>query len=114
MKLALVLASALMLVACARKLPPPVTAADVSWAQQRWPSTNQAELEHGRKLLLSKCGGSCHRPPLPADQPPEAWPGHVGEMAERSGLTAQTREVLERYLITLARPMTSPTASATR
>lgn len=114
MKLALVVLSVLTLASCARRLPPPVTAADVSWAQARWPTTTQAELEHGRKLLLSKCGGSCHRPPLPADQPAEAWPGHVGEMAERSGLTAQTREALERYLITLARPLPSPTTRAER
>lgn len=109
-----VVLSALALVACARRLPPPVTPTDVAWAQERWPDATRAELEHGRKLLLSKCGGSCHRPPMPADQPPEAWPEHVADMAERSGLTAQTRATLERYLITLARPLPSSTARAAR
>lgn len=95
--------------ACARRVPPPVTAADVSWAQARWPQVSQADLEQGRKLLQSKCGGSCHRPPLPSEQPAEAWPHHVAEMAERSGLTPQTQALLEQYLITLARAETGAT-----
>ncbi|MBK7536307.1 MAG: hypothetical protein IPI49_13265 [Myxococcales bacterium] len=91
------------LVACAPRVPPPVTAVDVSWARTRWPEISQADLEHGRKLLQSKCGGSCHRPPMPSEQPAEDWPTHVAEMAERSGLTPHTQKVLEQYLVTLAR-----------
>lgn len=90
------------LAACAGRVPPPVTAADVARAQERWPEVSQAELEQGRKLLQSKCGGSCHRPPMPTDQPADRWPGHVAEMAERSGLTPQAQRALEQYLITLA------------
>jgi hypothetical protein len=94
--------------ACARRLPPPVHATDVAWAQTRWPNVTQQDLEQGRKILQSKCGGSCHRAPQPHEQPAASWPGHVAEMAERAGLTPESQRLLEQYLITLA--STNPSA----
>jgi hypothetical protein len=96
------LAMALALWGCARRVPPPASATDVAWAQARWPNVSHQDLERGRKLLQSKCGGSCHRPPMPNEQPAAEWPHHVTEMAERAGLTAETHRLLEQYLVTMA------------
>ena len=60
-----------------------------------------AELQRGRTLLVSKCS-SCHRPPLPADQTVRAWPGKLGEMAERAHLDVAEQHLIEQYLVTMA------------
>ncbi len=91
----------LMLAACAGKLPPPATPADVQWAQSQWPTATAADLEAGRQVLLTKCDG-CHRPHLPEEFAPSAWPTYLTEMAPRAKLTAQDRAVLEQYVITLS------------
>jgi hypothetical protein len=88
---------------CAARVPPAVSAADVAWAQQRWPEVSHQDLERGRSLLQSKCGGSCHLPPSPGDQSATAWPRHVAEMSVRAGLTIDSQRLLEQYLVTLAR-----------
>lgn len=89
-------------VACAGKLPPPATPADVQWAQGQWPTVVAGDLEAGRQVLLTKCE-DCHRPPLPEEHAPAAWPGYLDEMAPRAKLTAEDRNVLEKYVLTLAR-----------
>ena len=60
-----------------------------------------AELQHGRSLVVSKCGG-CHRPPLPSDAGSDAWPSKLDEMSARSHLDANQRRLIEAYLVTLA------------
>ena len=95
----LVVVLALVLVACARRLPPPATAADAERSQ-----VPLAELEQGRKLVLAKCG-RCHDTPLPADRTATEWPAMVGKMAERSKLSGDERSLIERYLVAMtARP----------
>lgn len=88
--------------ACAGKLPPPATPADVQWAQGKWPTMAPGDLEVGRQVLLSKCV-ACHRAPLPEEYTPAAWPGYIAEMAGRAKLTPADRSVLEQYVITLSR-----------
>ena len=92
-------------VACAGKLPPPATPADVQWAQAQWPTVAAGaagELEAGRQVLLGKCV-DCHRAPLPEEYSSQAWPGYITEMAPRAKLTAEDRNVLEKYVLTLSR-----------
>ncbi|MEZ4363778.1 MAG: hypothetical protein R3B48_26605 [Kofleriaceae bacterium] len=102
--LALVASMGLTLWGCARRVPPIAGPSDVAWAQGKWPEMEAADLERGRALVQSKCGGSCHRPPMPSDQPSMAWPLHVAEMSERAGLDPESHLLVERYLMTLSRP----------
>ena len=96
--LALVLV-AIVLVACARRIPPIATAADAERSQ-----IPLAELEQGRKLVLGKCS-RCHDTPLPSDHTASEWPAMIGEMAERSKLVGGERSAIERYLVAMtARP----------
>ncbi|MCA9676586.1 MAG: hypothetical protein KC464_16255, partial [Myxococcales bacterium] len=70
------------LAACGHSRAPVATEADAARA-----GVSVAELNQGRRLCVGHCG-NCHLPPSPTDFPPEAWPGHVGEMRERAGLDA--------------------------
>jgi cytochrome c5 len=91
-----------MAAACAGKMPPAASPADVQWAQSNWPTMAPEDLESGRQVLITKCA-ACHRAPLPEEYSPVAWPQHISEMAPRAKLTAADRSVLERYVVTLAR-----------
>lgn len=76
--------------------PPPASPADAMRAK-----VELADLEHGRSLLLSKCGG-CHRPPIPAEHPPHDWPTKLEEMSARANVDLQQRHLIEEYLVTMA------------
>lgn len=78
--------------------PPPATALDASRAH-----IELAELQRGRSLLVSKCGG-CHRPPLPADHRGGSWPEKLDEMSPRAHLDVLQRHLIEAYLVTMAAP----------
>ncbi|HEU4732006.1 MAG TPA: hypothetical protein VFT22_29120 [Kofleriaceae bacterium] len=90
-----VLLAAASLVGCTGG-PPAVTALDASRANMQ-----VAELQQGRSLLLSKCGG-CHRTPMPADHRANEWPVKLDEMAGRAHLDHAQRHLLEAYLVTVA------------
>lgn len=92
---------------CARSNAPMATDADAVRARQRWPGITISELNTGRKLYVGHCG-TCHLPPRPGDFAPDAWPGHVREMQERSGLDAASGLLVERYVITMAIAATAP------
>ena len=62
-----------------------------------------AALEQGRELLVKKCGGSCHRAPLPSAHTAAEWPHKLDEMAGRAGLEPGQRALIEQYLVTMAR-----------
>lgn len=83
-------------IGCAGMAPPPATALDASRA-----NVDLAELQTGRKLLLSKCS-SCHRPPMPTAHSRSEWPGKVEQMSERSKLDAVQRQQIELYLVAMA------------
>ncbi len=78
--------------------PPPATALDASRAH-----VELAELQRGRSLLVSKCGG-CHRPPLPAEHRSDLWPEKLDEMSPRAHLDDLQRHLIEAYLVTMAAP----------
>lgn len=83
---------------CARRLPPRATPADAARANM-----TVAELDAGRTLVIRKCGGSCHKPPLPDDHSAAEWPQALDEMAPRANVTADERRAIERYLVAMAR-----------
>jgi mono/diheme cytochrome c family protein len=93
---------ALALAACKGPWLPVATPADAARAQERWPSTTVDELNHGRKLVVRRCG-SCHQPPSPADLVADEWADEVAEMAERSGLRPGEETLMVRYLVAFAR-----------
>ncbi len=76
--------------------PPIATASDASRAHLQL-----ADLEHGRTLMLAKCG-SCHQAPMPAGHPADEWPRELDQMAGRAHLDATERRLIEQYLVTMA------------
>jgi hypothetical protein len=86
---------AAMLGACAGG-PPAATANDAARA-----NLQLADLEHGRSLMMAKCGG-CHRAPMPADHRAADWPRSLDEMSARAKLDVMQRQLIEQYLVTLA------------
>jgi cytochrome c5 len=83
--------------ACAPRTPPTATASDASRA-----NVELAELQQGRTLLIQKCGGACHKTPMPGDHLAAEWPKKLDEMAERSKLEPMQRALIEKYLVTMA------------
>jgi hypothetical protein len=78
--------------------PPPVTPADAARA-----NVQMADLEQGRSLLISKCGG-CHRTPVPAEHVAADWPKQLDDMAVRANLKPQQQELIGQYLAVMAAP----------
>ncbi len=91
-----VLAIVVLAGAC-RAAPPQATAIDAERAH-----VELAELQQGRKLLLSKCGGACHAAPLPSVHSALEWPGKLDEMSARAGLELDQRRLIEQYLVVMA------------
>ena len=83
--------------ACAPRTPPLGTASDASRA-----NVELADLEHGRTLLIQKCGNACHATPMPGSHPAIEWPAKLGEMADRAHLEPMQRALIEKYLVTMA------------
>jgi hypothetical protein len=84
--------------ACARRMPPRATALDAERTQ-----VSVDELDHGRSLLVSKCGNRCHKVPMPTDKVASDWPQALDEMAPRANLNAPDRHAIEQYLLAMAR-----------
>ena len=82
--------------ACGRSAPPMATAGDAQRA-----NVELADLQHGRQLLVRKCG-NCHKPPLPSDHTPIEWPVKLDEMSARAGLDREQRHLIEKYLVVMA------------
>ena len=84
-----------VLAGCSASLPA-ATASDASRAH-----LELADLQHGRALVVSKCG-SCHRPPLPTEHAATEWPVMLDEMSARANLDVMQRRLIEGYLVTMA------------
>ncbi len=91
---------AVVLAACGME-PPHATALD---AQRSNVALDQ--LTRGRGLLIQKCSG-CHHTPLPTEHLATDWPSKLDEMAARSSLDAQQRQLIEQYLVVMATPKTA-------
>jgi hypothetical protein len=76
--------------------PPQATAVDAERT-----SIGLAELQEGRSLVITKCGG-CHRPPMPAEHIAHEWPIALDEMSARAGLSNGQRHLIEQYLVAMA------------
>lgn len=90
-----------LVASCAPALPP-VRAADLDAARERWPDTTRADLDEGRSLYAAKCSG-CHPLVLPDEQPRDQWPSWVDRMAARAGLAPAEQRSLTRYLWSASR-----------
>ena len=84
---------------CARRMPPHATAVDAERS-----SVALADLDKGRQLVVSKCGSRCHKPPMPTDHTAAEWPHALDEMAPRANVSGMERQLIEQYLIALAKP----------
>ena len=85
---ALLVSVALLALGSCAPLPPVATAADAQRA-----NVQLADLEQGRKLLVTKCA-SCHKAPLPS----EPWQATMDDMAHKARLDAEQRRLVEQYL----------------
>ncbi len=85
---------------------PHATPEDAARAAGSWPGISVADLEAGRSRYVARCT-SCHRARSPARYPPDRWGAHLDKMAERARLSPDDRDLILRYLVTLAgRPAT--------
>ena len=85
-----------LLAGCVGMSPPPASPADATRAK-----VELAELQSGRSLLLSKCGG-CHRVPMPTEHRAHEWPTKIHDMSARAHVDDQQRRLIEEYLVTMA------------
>lgn len=94
---AVLLATALA--ACGGASLPQPTAADASRGAAHFPDLTLAELEQGRSLYVSRCGG-CHTLKRPAELAPQQWDQEVTEMREKNGVKLSDAEAraIVRYL----------------
>lgn len=83
-------------VACATAVIRP-DARDAQWASAKWPGTTVGDLDRGRETFVGRCGG-CHNLPEPNVKTPEEWSRVLDEMAARSKLTPDEKDLVLRYL----------------
>jgi hypothetical protein len=76
---------------------------DVARSVERYPDVTLGELTSGRTLFASHCG-ACHAPPAPTSKAADAWPAEIHEMRLRAKLDDNQARLVERYLVTMARP----------
>ena len=88
--------SLVLLAGACRVTPPHATPADASRA-----NVQLAELKEGRALMVTKCG-NCHKPPMPAEHTAAEWPSKLDEMAARSNLDPQQRQLIQQYFVVMA------------
>lgn len=90
------------LVGCAAALPH-ANQADAARVREQFPSTNVAQLEHGRSLYVERCAG-CHQLREPASETPAAWPGRVTDMREAHGvhLSDDEQRTIVAYLVSIS------------
>lgn len=82
--------------ACTRATPPHATAIDAERGH-----VELADLQRGRALLVRKCGGACHQPPLPEAHSAATWPLLLDEMAVRSNVDVAQRRLILNYLVVM-------------
>ncbi len=70
----------------------------VTWASTRWPGATAGSLAAGRDHFIAKCNG-CHDYPDLAAISDERWPPIVERMAKKSGLGAEEKDAVLRYVL---------------
>ena len=90
--------AALLAAGCVSAFPRPGTA-EVAALHGTDPGARLEDLERGRSLYLSKCGG-CHLLIEPAKHAPDAWPAKVQRMQSEGKVHLAAGELrdIERYL----------------
>ena len=101
--LALALCAGALLGACGGSAIPEPSAADATRGAAHFPDVTLAELERGRTLYVSRCGG-CHVLKRPMELPAEQWASEVSEMRSKNGVNLSDAEAqaIERYLFVAA------------
>ena len=61
------------------------------------PAATLAELQAGRKIYISKCGG-CHNLYLPEKYTKQEWSRQIDEMKEEAPLDSAERDLVLKYL----------------
>jgi len=85
---------------------------DLIRAAQVYPDIHAVDLEHGRRLYLTRCT-ACHQAYAPDAIAADEWPGHVEEMRKRARLEGGGgRESSRSYLVTMAQPARASVAQA--
>jgi hypothetical protein len=90
-----------ILVACASTPFPHPNQGHVAAAQKQRAGITLQDLEQGRKLYLSRCGG-CHQLIEPNSVAASKWPDEVAEMQERAKLETQQVDRIVAYLVTVS------------
>ena len=87
------------LAACAASPYPEPVAADAARAAPHFPGVPLKELQQGRSLYMSRCGG-CHALKRPVELPPAQWQVEVAEMRSKNGVKLSDAEAqaIVRYL----------------
>lgn len=84
---------------CSKTFAPPAEA-DVHLSSGRWPSLTLAELQQGRSLYLSNCGG-CHRLYSPLEHTEQEWQKLLPEMIGEAKLGEAEQDLIFKYLVTV-------------
>lgn len=104
-------AAALACVGCLSGSIPRMTAQDAQWAQGQWPDSDAQQLESGRRVYISRCGG-CHSAVSPAKLSGERWRQQVALMSPKAHLQDPEKAWVIRYLLTASRPQADPASGA--
>lgn len=99
----LALLGAALLGACGSSPYPEPVAADAARAAPHFPGVTLGELQQGRSLYMSRCGG-CHVLKRPSELPPAQWQVEVDEMRGKNGVKLSDNEAqaIVRYLAVAA------------
>ncbi len=91
---------AIEMAACAGHVPYP-SLSQRDFALRRWPDVSLESLTQGRSLYIARCSG-CHTLKIPQAYPAAKWPKTLDKMAVRSKINDKEKELILRYVLTLA------------
>jgi cytochrome c5 len=100
MNKAIVIISAILLVACASYKPIVPAQSDADRAAKNNPGVTLADLEQGRAIFEKSCH-KCHSLKRPFAHTPEEIETVIPKMAKRAKLNSQQQELVLNYLVTM-------------
>jgi cytochrome c5 len=100
MKKVLVLASVIVLIACASYKPIAPTQTDVDRAAQTTPGITLTDLNEGKAIFESKCH-KCHSLKRPFTKSGDEIEAALPKMAKRAKLDSHQEELVLNYLLTM-------------
>lgn len=90
---------------------PPLSRGQLALTAEKWPGTDQAQLDVGLGLYKGRCS-KCHWILSPAALKKDKWEDVYEEMAENAELKPEEKDLLQRYLwaLTVEAPPDAPDA----